>query len=100
MKKLFILCFLIFSLTSFSEIKEISVEGAKGEIELSIELNGKKIVNIEVLKHKEADRIGGEALKTLIPLIIEKQSYNVDSVVGATMTSEAVKKAVKEALES
>lgn len=105
MKKLFILLSLIFSTTMFSnmafaEIKKISVAGAKGDIELEIELNERKIVNINILNHNEAPRIGGEALDELIPLIIAKQSYNVDSVVGATITSEALKKAVKESLEN
>lgn len=102
-KKIFILValvasFTIFSTMSLSEVKKVSFEGHMGEIEMEIEVKGEQIVKINVLKHNESPRIGGRALKELGPIIIEKQTYDVDSIVGATMTSEALKKAVKESL--
>lgn len=42
---------------------------------------------------------GGYAMSEIPPVMIKKQTYEVDGVSGATITSEAIKKAVKECLE-
>ncbi|WP_353097569.1 flavocytochrome c [Tissierella praeacuta] len=74
-----------------------TVDGFSGEIELSMEVDENKILKIEV-KETETPTLGGAAIKQLKTDVIEKQSLNIDTVAGATISSAAFLKAVEEAL--
>lgn len=77
---------------------EVEVDGGQGKIKLVVYRDGDTISAIEVKEHKESGGIGAQAFEPLIAAIMEKQSAEVDNISGATLTSEAVKKAVAEAM--
>lgn len=57
------------------------------------------IVSCSTTSHEETMGIGNYAAARIPARILENQSLEVDSVSGATVTSNAVKKAVKDAIE-
>lgn len=67
-----------------------SAQGKNGEITLEVVLSESEIVSINVVSESETPELGGVALSTMLPAIIEAQSTDVDSVTGATITSTAI----------
>ncbi|MEG1426043.1 MAG: FMN-binding protein, partial [Raoultibacter sp.] len=72
--------------------------GIGGDIVVRVTVNGGKIDNIEVLDHSETPDRGGKALELLQQEALDAQSAQIDVVSGATVTSDAFKAAVEEAL--
>ncbi|HOA71262.1 MAG TPA: FMN-binding protein, partial [Bacillota bacterium] len=63
-------------------------------------MEGGKIVDIKVLEHRETAGISDPAFKRVPQDIIEKQSLeDIDTIAGATFTSEGIIEAVKNALQ-
>lgn len=60
--------------------------------------SGDAIVSCQVVSHKETIGIGSYACARIPAAIVERQSVNVPNVRGASITSHAVKEAVKEAI--
>lgn len=56
--------------------------------------------NVEVLQESESEDYGKRAIKTLPKIMVEKNTYNVDAVSGASSSSRAMREAVKNALDS
>ena len=78
-----------------------SAPGVFGEdVVVEVTATPDEILSVEVVEHKETDGIGTIAVDTLPGEIVATQSLLVDDVSGATMTSTAIKQAVKAALES
>ena len=77
-----------------------SAEGRNGPIEVEIVADAEKIYQIRVVSHEETEGIGSVAVDELPVSIYENQSLSVDSIAGATITSDAIKAAVINALES
>ena len=77
-----------------------TAEGRNGPIEVEIIADAERIYQIRVLNHEETEGIGTVAVEKLPVAIYENQSLLVDSVSGATITSDAIKAAVLNALES
>lgn len=75
-------------------------EGYGGEItvQIAVDKDG-KITEISVDAPNETPAIGGEAAPQIAEKIKEKQSLNVDTVSGATVTSKAVIEATRSALK-
>lgn len=83
--------------------------GVNGQVEVEVTLEGDKIADVVVTKSQETPGIGallydgeveGSIPAVVIPkAIVEKQSVDVDSVTGATITSYAIKSAVEDCLE-
>ncbi|MGI6661765.1 MAG: FMN-binding protein [Bacillota bacterium] len=78
---------------------EGSGKGLFGPIKVSVTMQGGKITDIKVLEHKETAGISDPAFTYVPKDIIEKQTLDVDTVSGATFTSEGVIEAVKNALQ-
>ena len=57
----------------------------------------KKLKDIEILKQSETG-IGAQAIESMLKEMISKNTYEVDSISGASATSRALKKAVKDAM--
>ena len=76
----------------------VSVTGHNGPIELTVNFSAKKISGITITKENETDVLSDPALIDLPKKIIETNSLAVDSVSGATVTSSAVKYAVRQAI--
>ena len=77
-----------------------SAPGRNGLVEVEVTATADRIYGIQVLSHAETDGIGTEAVRLLPGKIYEAQSLMVDSVSGATVTSDAIKAAIAAALES
>jgi uncharacterized protein with FMN-binding domain len=73
-------------------------EGVHGDIELSVEVSGGKIAKINVVSQVETSGVSEVAFEQVPTAIIEKQSTEVDTVAGATVSSKAIITAVEEAL--
>lgn len=74
-------------------------KGIHGNIQVAVTLEGKKITDIQVLKQEETPGVGDVATKLIPQDIIKYQSVAVDTVAGATISSEGVIAAVKQALQ-
>ena len=75
-------------------------QGRNGPVEVEITATADRIYGIRVLNHQESDGIGTEAARLLPGKIYESQSLLVDSISGATISSDAIKEAIVNALSS
>ena len=73
-------------------------KGIGGEVYVKVTMDGDKIIAIEVVKHSETPGRSDPAFESVPNQIIEKQSVEVDTVAGATITSKAIIEAVNDAL--
>ena len=74
-------------------------KGRESMIQVQVDVKGGKIADIKVLKHGETEMIMAAPVETMIPEIVKKNGVEgVDSVGGATLSSEGIKAAVKDAL--
>lgn len=72
--------------------------GMGGAVPVTVTVSGGKITGIQVGEHQETPGLADPALEQIPQDIIAAQSTEVDSVSGATVTSEAIKQAVANAL--
>ncbi len=73
--------------------------GIGGTVKVKVTMDGNRILAVEVVEHSETEGISDKAILDLPASIIEKQSTEVDTVSGATITSKAIIEAVNKALE-
>jgi len=74
--------------------------GYGGEFDVETTIEDDKIKDIVVKEHNETPSIGGVALEQMITKMKKENKADVDIVSGATKTSQAIKEAVKSALEN
>lgn len=74
-------------------------KGMNGDIAVSVEVKDGKISAVNVLSHNESEGISDPAIEEVPASIVEKNSTEVESVSGATNTSNGIKEAVNNALE-
>lgn len=103
---------LLFALTSFSLILSLSAcqsgsavktysstaKGYGGDVTVTLSVAEGKITEVEIVGEKETESIGGMAIEQLPEVIKEKQTWDIDGVAGATVTSGAIKEAAKSAM--
>ncbi|MDO5378632.1 MAG: FAD-binding protein [Clostridia bacterium] len=77
---------------------EAVAAGFHGDIKLAVTVDADAITGITVLEQTETEGIGAAALPLLVDSVLEHQTIGVDSVSGATVTSEAFKAAMTDAL--
>lgn len=77
---------------------EAAAQGFHGDVKLSVTVDAEKITAIDILEHSETEGIGAAALPKLVEAVLVNQTIGVDSVAGATVTSEAFKAAMTDAL--
>ncbi len=75
-----------------------SAQGLNGEVPVTVTVKGGKITDIAVGENKETPAIAAAAIEKIPAAIIAAQSTKVDAVSGATITSNAIIKAVEQAL--
>ena len=77
-----------------------SSNGFGGDVVVTITVNDetKEILSVESAGEKETEAVGGAALETLDANFLAAQSAEFDGVSGATITSDAYKEAVADAL--
>lgn len=73
--------------------------GNNDYVNVVVEVSDTEIIRAEVVEHKETKYISDEAIKRIPAQVVEFQTINVDSVSGATVTSAAIRLALKDALE-
>ena len=74
-------------------------KGFGGPVTVTVTMEGDKIVAVEAAGEKETNGIGTNALEQLPAKIVEANSADVEVVSGATVTSEAIIYAVKNAMD-
>ena len=75
-----------------------SAQGYHGVVKVSVTVKSNKIKSIKILENHDDAAYFNRAKGTLLPLIVKKQSTNVDAVSGATFSSNGIIKAVRNAL--
>ncbi len=76
-----------------------SAYGMNGEVPVTVVVENGAIASVAVGDNSETEGIGSTAIDRLPAAIVEAQDPDVDAVSGATITSNAIIKAVKIALE-
>lgn len=74
--------------------------GMNGDVEVEVVATPEKIYKITILNHKETPNIGTLAVDAIPQSIHDTQNLNVDGVSGATITSDAIKEGIRNALIS
>ncbi len=74
--------------------------GRNGDVTVEVVADGEHIYAVTVTDHSETEGIGSLAVDALPGTIVAQQNVDVDGISSATVTSEAIKAAVKAALES
>lgn len=73
--------------------------GYVDNIEVEVEFSNNEILSIEILSQHETSGYGDKAVEQLPAIILDAQSPEVDSISGATISSDAIKKAVGDCIE-
>ena len=69
-----------------------------GKIVVSVTIEGGKIANVDIVSQNETEGLGGMALPEYARQTVEKQSLDIDVISGVTVTLDAYKEAVNDAL--
>ena len=77
-----------------------TAQGMEGPITVEVIANSARIYRVAVTEHTEKDEVGGEAARQMPERIYRAQSVEVDAVTGATVSSQAICRAVSNALSS
>lgn len=72
--------------------------GFKSTIKVSLKIVGGKIESIDIVEQNDDEPYFSDA-KALIPRVIEAQSVKVDSISGATFSSNGIKSAIRDAMK-
>ena len=74
-------------------------KGRESMIQVQVDVKDGKIADVKVVKHGETEMIIAAPIETMLPEIVKKNGVEgVDSVGGATLSSDGIKAAVKDAL--
>ena len=66
---------------------------------VEVTTDGKNVTDVKVLESSETVGVGAVAVEWLPARIVEANSIDVDGITGATITSDAIKTAVREAMD-
>lgn len=82
------------------KVGEATAAGYNGDIKVKVTMEGETIKDI-VVDHTETEGVGADAVPTLVEDIKKNNGTDgVDNVSGATVTSEALKTAVDDAIKA
>lgn len=73
--------------------------GNNDYLHVQVTFDESHIVSVEVPQHSETQFMGAEAIKRISKDIVDYQTLNVDSISGATITSNALKQAVTDCVK-
>jgi uncharacterized protein with FMN-binding domain len=73
-------------------------EASNDMVDVAVTIEEGKIADIEILEHRGGGEEYEQMVRPLTKTIIQEQSTQVDAVTGATVSSEALKDAIDEAL--
>lgn len=77
----------------------VTVDGHNGPFEIDVVFSQDKITDIIIGENDESPAIGDVAMEAMRSEILERQSLNVDTIAGATMTGVYFRVAVTEAVK-
>lgn len=80
-------------------IYEGEADGFGGKINVEVNIEKGKIKEINVISAEKEDKAYLTMAKDIINRIIDSQSYDVDTISGATFSSTGIKNATEEALK-
>ena len=75
-------------------------QGIDGDVVVQVEADATTIYDVKVLEQNETPGIGSVAVEQLPGKIVEANSIAIDGIASATVTSTAIKTAIREALVS
>ena len=73
-------------------------QGIDGDVVVQVDADASAIYAVEVVEHNETEGIGTVAVEKLPGAIVAANSIAVDAIAGATVTSNAIKDAIRQAL--
>lgn len=76
-----------------------SAQGRNGKIIVEVTVDASSILNVAVKEQHETDAVSDNALRVVPQQIVERQCLAVDSVSGASLTSQAIVDAATDALK-
>ena len=76
-----------------------TADGNNGPLTVQVTFSTSAIEQVEVTEQSETESIASEALESIPAAIVEAQSTEVDTVSGATVTSNAILSAVNDCIE-
>ena len=76
-----------------------TAKGINGDVTVEVTATPDMLYQIKVIEQSETEGIGSLAVESLPGDILAAQSLQVDGVTGATVTSDAIKNAIRNALE-
>ena len=81
-----------------AETFSVTGKGYGGDVTVNLEVTGDKITNVTITGDKETENVGSKAVAEMPAQILEANSWDVDGVSGATITSTTIKKLAKQAM--
>ena len=72
--------------------------GYGGKVNVQVTVASKQITSVDILSHNDTDEFFNKAKNTVVSEILTQQTWEVDSVSGATYSSRGIKEAVCNAL--
>ena len=72
--------------------------GHNGDVKVEVKFDADKITAVKVLEHEETENLASTPIERIPEEIIKGQTLNVDTVTGATFTSNAILEAVEDAV--
>lgn len=79
-------------------VYECKGKGYRGDIEVRVTVENGNIRSVEVTDHNEDKAYISDVINEMIPVILEKQSTDVDTISGATYSSKGILEAVDRAI--
>lgn len=76
-----------------------SAKGNNGDVKVEVEVSETEILSVKVLEHQETEGISDKAISDLPAAIVAAQGLGLDTVSGATVTSNAILEAVADCME-
>ena len=76
-----------------------SAMGKGGDVEVTVTVEDGAITDVAIVGDNETPTIGGLAIEEMPQQIIDAQSFDVEGVAGATLTSDAIRTAGQEAYD-
>lgn len=77
---------------------EAVAKGFGGDIKLTVKVDANNIIAVTVLENSETQGIGSNAVEKMPEMFVEANSADVDIIAGCTVSSNAMKEAVQNAL--
>lgn len=75
-----------------------TAEGYAGGVTVEVEFDKASILSVTVTEHSETVGFGDRAAEELPGKIVQAQTFEVDAISSATVTSDAIKTAVKDCM--